>query len=93
MYPPKVNFSVTVTGRVQGVSFRYFAASQADRLRVTGWVKNNPDGSVSLEIEGEPEKVDHMLSWCRRGPKFSRITGIESHPGPVRNYSTFEIQS
>lgn len=87
----KVNFAVTVTGRVQGISFRYYAAKQADQLGVTGWVRNNPDGSVSLEIEGESALVDHMLAWCRHGPPFAQVTDISIHPGQIKNHSSFDI--
>ena len=57
-----------VTGRVQGVSFRWYTQEQAQGLGVTGWVRNEPDGSVAAHVEGEPGAVDALVAWCRRGP-------------------------
>ena len=62
-----------VTGRVQGVSFRWYAQEQARRLGVVGWVRNEPDGSVLLHAEGEDEAVDALVAWCRDGPGFARV--------------------
>lgn len=88
-----VNFSVTVTGRVQGVSFRYYACEQAIKFGLTGWVKNNPDGSISLEIEGQKENVENMLDWLHHGPPYASVTQVLISPGKVKKYSVFEITS
>ena len=59
---------VTVTGRVQGVSFRWYTEQQAARLGVAGWVRNEPDGSVAGHFEGEDDAVDALVEWCRQRP-------------------------
>ena len=64
---------VTVTGRVQGVGFRWYAMNRARALGVTGWVTNNPDGSVTAWIEGADDDVDSMVSALKVGPPGSRI--------------------
>ena len=56
-----------ITGRVQGVGFRAFVERAADRLGVTGWVRNRRDGSVEAVISGDTSKVDEMLTLCWRG--------------------------
>ncbi|CAN5758757.1 acylphosphatase [soil metagenome] len=66
-----------ITGRVQGVSYR---ASTIDEARaiggVTGWVKNCPDGSVMLEVEGAPTAVAALLAWCEHGPPSARVAKV-----------------
>ena len=68
---------VRVTGRVQGVSFRWYAAREARRLGLSGWVRNDPDGSVAVHLEGPDDAVEEMLAWCRHGPPAARVEGVE----------------
>jgi len=62
-----------VTGRVQGVSFRYSAVHEAARLGVTGWVRNTADGSVELEVQGNASSVEALLRWAETGPVGARV--------------------
>ena len=55
-------------GGVQGVGFRYTARLQADRIGVTGWVRNRADGTVEAEVEGDEASVQAMLAWLAEGP-------------------------
>jgi acylphosphatase len=68
---------VTVTGLVQGVFFRAEAQREADRLRVAGWVRNEPDGSVAAHFEGESDAVEAMVDWCREGPSRARVERVD----------------
>jgi acylphosphatase len=68
---------VRVLGRVQGVFFRAEARSRAESLHVEGWIRNAPDGSVEAVFEGEPERVDSMVDWCRRGPAGAVVADVE----------------
>lgn len=86
-----LNYSITITGRVQGVSFRYYTAQKATELDLTGWVKNNPDGSVSAEFEGKKDNLETMLKWLHQGPPFAAVSQVTTTPGSVKNYSVFEI--
>jgi len=65
-----------VVGLVQGVSFRANAAANATSLGLSGSVRNEPDGSVTLEIEGTETKVDALLDWCRQGPPGARVDDV-----------------
>ena len=67
---------LVVTGRVQGVGFRAWAADEAARLRVSGWVRNRIDGSVEAAISGSPEAVDEMTRACREGPRLARVDDV-----------------
>ena len=66
-----------ISGRVQGVSFRYSMRAEARRLGVTGWVRNRHDGSVEAVVQGSAEAVDALVEWSRHGPPGARVSGVE----------------
>ncbi|GAA4065784.1 acylphosphatase [Agromyces indicus] len=69
---------VIVHGRVQAVGFRFSARVEAQRLGVSGWIKNRSDGAVEAEIEGEAAAVDAMLSWLDEGPPGADVTSMST---------------
>jgi acylphosphatase len=74
---------VIVEGSVQGVGFRWSARQTAHTIGVAGFARNRADGTVEVEIEGEPEKVDRMLDWLRAGPpgaEVGQVTVTDSEP-------------
>lgn len=74
---------VVVHGRVQGVFFRDSCRRRAERSRVTGWVRNEPDGSVGALFEGPREAVEAMVAWCHEGPPRAGVVRVEvSEAGP-----------
>ncbi len=70
-------------GRVQGVSYRAATRAEALRLGLTGWVKNQADGSVLLEAQGDPDSVEVLLAWCAKGPPFAVVTAVETEDVPL----------
>ncbi len=81
--------TVKVTGRVQGVSFRWYAVQEAERLGVSGWVRNEPDGSVAAHLEGDDEAVDAMVQWCRDGPSYASVRNVavtDAQPNGERGF-------
>jgi acylphosphatase len=66
-----------VTGAVQGVFFRADARDRARSLGLAGWVRNRPDGSVEAVFEGDAERVESMVEWCRRGPRGAQVEDVE----------------
>lgn len=66
-----------ISGRVQGVGFRFFAVNQASQYGVTGWVRNLMDGRVEIEAEGEMEKLRMFLEDVRRGPGAGHVSGVD----------------
>ena len=66
-----------VSGRVQGVAFRWSTQEKAGELGVHGWVRNRLNGSVECWLEAEPEVLDSMLKWLQRGPRMARIDGVQ----------------
>lgn len=65
-----------VRGRVQGVSYRWYTVREAERLGLSGWVRNLADGSVELEAEGEETRLQELLTWCKQGPPAARVTDV-----------------
>jgi len=80
-----------IAGRVQGVGFRWFARMQALRLRLSGWVKNLPDGDVETHAEGSAEAVEQYLAWLEKGPPYARVESVRSRPVEPRGYISFDI--
>ncbi len=72
----KVTKHVIAYGRVQGVNYRESMRVQAQRLNVTGWVRNRADGTVEATVHGWPDDVARMLDWCRQGPPGARVTSL-----------------
>lgn len=68
---------VIVRGAVQGVFFRVETRDRARSLGLTGWVRNQPDGSVEAAFEGDGDKVESMIDWCRQGPAGARVEDVD----------------
>jgi acylphosphatase len=87
---PLARARVVVSGRVQGVAFRQAAVEEAQRLGVTGWVRNLPDGRVEALIEGDRQGVEALVAWCRRGPRLARVEEMriawEPHRGEYQDF-------
>jgi acylphosphatase len=81
-----------VTGRVQGVSFRWYAREEAQRLGVAGWVRNEPDGSVLLHAEGADEAVDALVAWCQEGPGMARVSHVAVREASTTGAASFEVR-
>jgi len=75
-------FRARVTGRVQGVGFRWSAVREARRLGLRGWVRNTGDGSVEVEAEGAASELGEFLAWLRRGPPGARVADVDVTPLP-----------
>lgn len=73
---PLVRRRIRVTGLVQGVWYRASAAREAERRGVAGFARNEPDGSVLLELEGPPYAVDALVAWCRTGPPRAHVASM-----------------
>ena len=72
-----VTLQLRITGRVQGVGYRYALRQEAQKLGVTGWVRNRRDGSVEALLHGDQSSVDAVVGWARRGPPGSGVEDIE----------------
>lgn len=68
---------IFIAGFVQGIGFRQFIKDNADKLELTGWTKNLPDGRVEAVFNGAKEKIEEIIFECRKGPFLSEVKDIE----------------
>ncbi len=80
---------LVITGRVQGVGFRYAMAARARALGIGGWVRNRGDGSVEAMIAGSLAQTEEMLAWSRHGPPGAWVDKVVVEPG-YGEYASFE---
>jgi acylphosphatase len=82
-----------ISGRVQGVGFRYFTEAAAAREGLHGWVRNLPDGRVEIDVEGEAEAVERFERNVRHGPPGARVSDVQVDDGvPQRRESGFSVR-
>ena len=84
---------IRVKGRVQGVGFRDALRVEALRLGVQGWVRNRADGSVEAVLQGEPDAIERVVAWARRGPALAQVSALDEQtiePAFDRPYHGFE---
>ncbi|PXF60192.1 MAG: acylphosphatase [Deltaproteobacteria bacterium] len=82
-----------VSGQVQGVFFRANTRAEAKRLGLKGWVKNLPGGRVELVAEGPSWAVNELISWCHKGPAYSRVDKVEFYAETPRGkYDEFSVR-
>lgn len=74
--PGEVRRAATIRGVVQGVSFRWYTRQEAERLGLVGWVRNEPDGRVRLEVQGPEHDVEELLTWVGHGPTHARVVDV-----------------
>lgn len=83
--------TMTITGKVQNVGFRYNAVQTARQHRIKGFVRNQPDGSVYIEAEGKETDLDLFIEWCKVGPSWGRIDNVQINEIPMKNYTNFSV--
>lgn len=84
-------YQLKIKGRVQGVYYRHFTKKEAEKWGIKGIVRNEADGSVYAEIEGEEEALQAMIDWCNKGPTHAEVNAVEVSPAPEKGYDTFRI--
>jgi len=88
----KVRIDITVSGRVQGVAFRWYTQKMALSLGLTGWVRNQADGSVRIVAEGPRPDLETFCDWAARGPDHARVDRREfSWSEAAGNFDDFLI--
>ncbi len=84
---------ISVSGVVQGVWFRAFVRKEAQKLNLTGWVRNRSDGTVEAVAEGETKSLELLLSSCRMGPAGAHVDTVRVTRGDASgNYNAFIIR-
>jgi len=85
------HYTIRVTGKVQGVSFRANTQRVAEELDLNGWVTNEPDGSVRIEVEGPVEGLREFLEFCKTGPELAQVSSVNYQEAPLNNFISFEV--
>jgi acylphosphatase len=89
---PLKHLNIKVHGRVQGVGFRYEAKKCARMLSIAGFIRNEPDGSVYIEAEGDEDALKKLVVWCRRGPESAEVKRVEEDwTAPLKSFNSFLI--
>lgn len=88
----KKHFTIKISGLVQGVYFRASTREKADALKVTGFVRNEPDGSVYVEAEGEEDDLKAFLQWCHRGPSGAVVEQCKVTERDLKGFGRFTIE-
>ena len=83
--------AIRVHGRVQGVSFRAAARAEARRLGLAGFARNEPDGSVAIEVEGDEAALAAFVAWCRVGPPAARVERVEVVAAAPKGHDGFAV--
>lgn len=85
--------NLRITGRVQGVGFRWSLCAEAETLGLTGWVRNRRDGSVEALIHGPAETVTALIAWAQHGPAAARVDTVvctEANAAELALFNGFE---
>lgn len=83
-----------ISGRVQGVGYRYSLCAEAQANGISGWVRNRRDGTVEAVLQGSPEAVDRLTAWARRGPPAAGVAEVSAQAAQGefdRPYSGFDM--
>jgi acylphosphatase len=88
-----MRLKAVIRGEVQGVGFRWAVQRQAGELGLTGYAENLPDGSVRVEAEGDPDRLDLLESFLHQGPRWAEVASLDSQRVPATGeFASFEAR-
>lgn len=85
------NYRIRVFGKVQGVFYRASTLKVASELGISGWVRNEDDGSVLISAEAEEDQLSKLIEWCKQGPDHAIVSKVDINERDLENYSSFRI--
>lgn len=86
------HYDITVTGKVQGVWYRKNTKETADRLGISGFVKNLDNGNVYIEAEGTVAQLKELVDWCHHGPEFALVSTVNFKEDTIQHFNGFDIR-
>jgi len=81
-----------ITGKVQGVSYRFAAKEMATNLSLTGWIRNTSEGHVEATVSGPDPALQQFIDWCRQGPRLAVVSDIIVQHVPEKSFADFSIR-
>ncbi len=87
---PTKHLNIKISGFVQGIFFRLTAKEKAEKLDIRGFSRNQPDGSVYIEAEGDEKSLSEFIKWCHQGPSLAKVEKVEISEGLLKHFSEFE---
>lgn len=88
-----IQYEIKISGRVQGVGFRYFVAQKAKEFGISGWVKNTVDGSVLVMAQGEESELNTFIDYLFIGPTLSRVDRISKYKmNSLSEFDNFSVK-
>ena len=84
-------FDLVISGKVQGVGYRYSVKHKAESMGISGFVRNQNDGSVFVAAQGEKPAIENFVRWCYQGPPSALVKAIEKIPGTIEDFRNFRI--
>ena len=88
----KKRVGIRIYGFVQGVNFRYYTKEEAEKLNLSGWVKNEPDDSITIVAEGEGEDLKNLIEWSKKGPPLASIENVKIEWQEPRGEKGFKVR-
>ena len=85
------HLNIRISGKVQGVFYRASAKSKADELKLKGFVRNESNGDVYIEVEGSEKQLEKFTAWCRQGPTHAHVTDVKIASAEIQEFKRFEI--
>lgn len=86
-------YKIIINGDVQGVFYRHFAKKEAKKLKISGWIKNNQDGSVEAYIQGDDGQIEQFIDWAHRGSPMATVRNVKVTTLEEEiKFSSFEIK-
>lgn len=86
------SYRIVVKGKVQGVGYRFNAQAMAHKYDLTGFVRNQHDGSVLMAAEGQEDNINKFIEWCYVGPRLAEVIEVNAEEAEPAGYQTFEIK-
>lgn len=88
-----MRLTIRISGLVQGVSFRYWTVIKAREFGLTGFVRNEPDGTVLAVAEGPEPALKEFLQWCQTGPEYAQVEKVEEEWGKATGeFTEFQVE-
>lgn len=84
--------NIRISGRVQGVGFRYSAKQVASSLGISGFIRNLPNGDVYMEVEGMTQQMEEFINWCHQGPQRAVIKSVNIIDGMLMSFEEFIVR-